>query len=256
MAIMLLFLTNNEATRSVTNRTSHIIVISLILLSRTSGALLGYLAGFLHSKVLETKKYRLIRVTILLIAIFLIIALFAAIPRNTIEPIDKALKKIEAAEKNVNRILSGNKIDYYAMIESAGEDNTSGVWRLNQWNSILTLFVHSSLDKIFFGYGIGATRIFFMADAHNDYLRILFETGLVGLILNMTIWIILYRRMPLKFRSIVIMIAVFCITENNYDNFPAMSLLVFYMIGAGGAVCDHKNGTGFAVVNRLQAKRV
>jgi hypothetical protein len=38
--------------------------------------------------------------------------------------------------------------------------------------------------------------------------------------------------MDIKYRWVVLMIAVFSFTENNYDHFPAMSLLAFYMIGS------------------------
>jgi hypothetical protein len=39
--------------------------------------------------------------------------------------------------------------------------------------------------------------------------------------------------MDKKYRWIVITIAVFCFTENNYDHFPAMSLMALFMISTG-----------------------
>ena len=249
-AMMLLFLTNNESPRFFAKRASHIVVITLILLSRTSGALLGYLAGFLHLKLFAKKNKRLIGIAFLIVATSLVVALFAAMPKGTVKPLETILDKIAIAEKNLDRVLSGKKIDFYAIIERKGEDVTSGLWRILQWHRILSLFVHSSLDKILFGYGIGTTDIVFMLKAHNDYLRVLLETGVIGLILNLTVWIVLYRRMALKYRWVVIMIAVFCITENNLDHFPAMSLLALYMIGAGGQDTVEKAGPGNAEVKQ------
>lgn len=233
-AMMLLMLTNTESPRPFIKGASHIIVIALLLLSRTGGALLGYLAGFVHLNILSHKKKRLTGIIILLVSVSLVFGLFVAMPEKTIKPVDSILDKFEIVEKNIDRVLSGKQIDFYSIIEKKGEDVTSGLWRIFQWHRILTIFVQSSPDKILFGYGIGTTDILFKLKAHNDYLRLLFETGLFGIVFNLAVWIILYRRMGSNYRWIAIMIAIFCITENNYDHFPAMSLLTLYMIGAGG----------------------
>ena len=248
-AMMLLLLTNHETPRSFIRWTSHIVVITLIFLSRTSGALLGYLAGFLYLNIFVKKKNRLISIVLLIVSLSLIVALFAAMPKGTVQPVDATLGKLEIANKNMDRVLSGKKIIFYDIIERQGADNTSGLWRLYQWHRILTLFVQSSADKILFGNGVGTTDLVFKLKAHNDYLRILFETGLIGLILNLSVWFILYRRMAIQYRWLVIMIAVFCFTENNYDHFPAMSLLVFYMIGAGGQSSVEKTEAGTSVIS-------
>jgi O-antigen ligase len=210
---------------------------------------LGYLAGFLYLNIFVKKKNRLISIVLLIVSLSLIVALFAAMPKGTVQPVDATLGKLEIANKNMDRVLSGKKIIFYDIIERQGADNTSGLWRLYQWHRILTLFVQSSADKILFGNGVGTTDLVFKLKAHNDYLRILFETGLIGLILNLSVWFILYRRMAIQYRWLVIMIAVFCFTENNYDHFPAMSLLVFYMIGAGGQSSVEKTEAGTSVIS-------
>lgn len=89
--------------------------------------------------------------------------------------------------------------------------------------------------------------------AHNDYLRFLFQTGLFGLLFNLLLWRMLYRRMEVKYRWVVVMIAVFCLSENNYDSFPAMSMLAFYMMGARRREADEMPLT---VPVRHQAKQV
>jgi len=232
-AMMLLLLTNSESSRSSAMRAGHFVVIALLFLSRTSGALIGYFVGFIHLNLYAKKRNLIQRSILLSVSISLVIVLFIALPNGRLEVIDTTKEKIAIVEKNYSRVLSGNQINFYSIVERQGVDNTSGLWRLYQWHRILTFFFCSSLDKIMFGYGIGTTDILFKQKPHNDYIRILFETGIIGLILNLIVWGVLYRRMAVEYRWIVIAIAVFCFTENNYDHFPAMSLLALYMISAG-----------------------
>ena len=195
---------------------------------------MGYIIGISHRFMFaKGKRYLFIKVIALLLSVSLCVIIFMAIPNNTIKPIDATFEKIDVTKQHLNQVLSKKKIDFYSIIEAKeGEDVTSGLWRIYQWNKIINYFYNSSADKILFGYGIGTTNIIFKAKSHNDYLRILFETGVIGFALNLAIWVILYLRMDLKYRWIVIMVAVFCVTENNYDHFPAMSLLLLYMMGA------------------------
>lgn len=232
-AMMLLLLTNSESSRSSAMRAGHFVVIALLFLSRTSGALIGYFVGFIHLNLYAKKRNLIQRSILLSVSISLVIVLFIALPNGRLEVIDTTKEKIAIVEKNYSRVLSGNQINFYSIVERQGVDNTSGLWRLYQWHRILTFFFCSSLDKIMFGYGIGTTDILFKQKPHNDYIRILFETGIIGLILNLIVWGVLYRRMVVEYRWIVIAIAVFCFTENNYDHFPAMSLLALYMISTG-----------------------
>jgi hypothetical protein len=234
-AIMLLFLTNIEKPRTLLRYFSYVVVIFLVLISKTSGALLGLIAGFSHHIFLSKPHNRFIHIMMLILTMAIAISLFFILPKGTISAVDTTLAKLEITAENLDRALSGKSIDFYDIIERKGSDLTSGLWRIYQWTKIMTLFFNSSIDKILFGYGIGTTDVLFKLKSHNDYIRILFETGIVGLIFNMTVWIILYRRMELKYRWVVIIFAVFCLTENNYDHFPAMSLLAFYMLSTARA---------------------
>jgi O-antigen ligase len=227
-------------------------VISLIIISRTSGALLGYLVGLIYSTFFTKKNKRLIGIVLLTVAASLAIGFLVSMPAGTLKSVDNTLEKIELAKENINRVLSERKIDFYAIIERKGADVTSGLWRLYQWHRIMALFVDSTFDKVLFGYGIGTTDVLFKLKAHNDYLRLLLETGLIGLCLNLIVWLTLYRRMASQYRWIVIMIAVYCITENNYDHFPAMSILVLYMIGAGSKDTVEQTGAKYAAMMPVQ----
>lgn len=234
-AMMLLFLTDERGKNSPLALINHAIVITLIYVSRTSGALIGYLTGTFHRFVFGGRgRHRAAKGIALLLVFTACTAVFLVIPENTFKPVDATLQKIDVTRRHLDRVMSEKKIDFYSIIEEKnGEDVTSGLWRIYQWNNIIRRLMNSPIEKILFGYGIGTTEVVFKAKSHNDYLRILFETGVIGFIFNITIWVTLYRRMDAVYRWIPVMVAVFCITENNYDHFPAMSMLVFYMIGSG-----------------------
>ena len=252
-AMMLLCLFDPEKARFASKVTTHIIVLGLIYVSKTSGALIGYLAGLSYAFALgERRHISLGKVLVLSAICAALIALYIAMPPNTVAVVDKTKKKIDIAREDFEKVLAGSRIDFNKHLERDREDLTSGAWRIFQWRRILITLRESSIDKQMFGYGIGTSVIDLQKKPHNDYLRILYETGIIGFILNLSIWIIIYRRMDVRYRWLPVMVAVFCITENNYDHFPAMSLLLLYMLGANkecGAFPSNKTFTGYGMVS-------
>jgi hypothetical protein len=235
-AMMLLLLTDTEAFRVFTQKAGLLLCLSFILLSQTSGALLGFFVGLVHLNIVSGVTKRLRSLVLLGTAIALLVTLICFLPQGLVRPVDATLEKFSVVKENLNRVISGEKIDYYNIIEKSGQDMTSGLWRLSQWQQILSLLFNSTAGYLLFGYGIGTTDVIFNLKAHNDYLRLLFETGFVGFFFNLMVWIILYHRMSVKYRWAALMFAVFCFTENNYDHFPAMSLLAFYMLSAKDSI--------------------
>jgi O-antigen ligase len=71
-------------------------------------------------------------------------------------------------------------------------DGNSFSWRIAQWSYLIKAWEHSPL----FGYGLGTTKILtpFHNGAHNDFVRALAETGLVGLFLFLILWAALFVR--------------------------------------------------------------
>ncbi|MEN6509148.1 MAG: O-antigen ligase family protein [Smithella sp.] len=232
-AMVLLFLVDDRRSRTLIRKINNVIVIILIYISRTSGAILGYACGLAHRYLfLKNSKFSFVRFLTLMLGLTLTTIIFLWLPQNTFKPIDVIIRKLAIAQEHSSKVFSNRQINYHEIIQKEKENVTSGLWRFYHWHKIMGDYLNSSFDKILFGHGIGTTDILFKMKAHNDYLRLLFEIGLIGLFFNIVTWVLLYRRMDLKYRWIVIMVAFFCITENNYDHFPAMSLLVFYMIGA------------------------
>jgi O-antigen ligase len=232
-AMLLLFLVDEKRSEKIYFSLHVALVLFLIYLSHTSGAILGFLVGMFYRFIYRQSKIPIMaRWTVIAACIGLTIIIFVSLPPNTLEAVDTTNAKVKLAVNNINRVLSGNKIDFYDMIQKNGHDVTSGVWRLYHWNRILHKVQNSSLDEVLFGHGIGTIESMYGIEAHNDYIRFIFQTGIIGFLLTLFIWAALYRRMEEQYRWIVVMIACYCISENNYDNFVAMSLLALCMIGA------------------------
>ncbi|MGA7953345.1 MAG: O-antigen ligase family protein [Gloeobacterales cyanobacterium] len=71
-------------------------------------------------------------------------------------------------------------------------DGNSFSWRIAQWSYLIKAWEHSPL----FGYGLGTTELLtpFHNGAHNDFIRALAETGLVGLFMFLVLWAALFFR--------------------------------------------------------------
>lgn len=71
-------------------------------------------------------------------------------------------------------------------------DNNSFSWRIAQWSYLIKAWEHSP----WLGYGLGTTNILtpFRNGAHNDFVRALAETGLVGLFMFLVFWSLLFVR--------------------------------------------------------------
>ncbi len=229
-ALLLFFLVDLKNSSIMTWVVTHVLVLLMIYVSQTSGAILGYVAGVAYYLINIKKQKMFVIISFLLLSLFVCVIVFN-FDHSPINPIASTLKKISVLKENYGKVMSGKSVDYYSSIIKQNGDYTSALWRFSHWTTILKFYFNSTFDKILFGYGIGSTDVFFGTKAHNDYLRLLFEGGIVSFLFNVLIWGLLYNQMKVHSRWIVVSIAVFSITENNYDHFLAMSLLVFYMVG-------------------------
>jgi O-antigen ligase len=75
--------------------------------------------------------------------------------------------------------LFNSNIDISRAILLSGSDYNSFNWRLAQWHYLLSAWQQSPI----FGYGLATSKYLsiFHLEAHNDYIRALAESGLVGL---------------------------------------------------------------------------
>lgn len=218
----------------------HAFVLGLILLSGTSGAFLGYAAGLaavlLHTR-LAKRAAGALGVAVLLGTVALA-ALRTADPATLQDQplIGPLWAKVSVVQQNIDDVLTDGDINFWEVGTASGNvENTSALWRLYHWREVLRDYRQSGVRSWLIGRGIGSSRVLLGNLPHNDYLRLLFEVGALGLLANLAVWVILYRRAAPMARGPAVMMAVYAFTENNFDNFLVMSLFVLFLVGADRA---------------------
>ncbi|MBC7883019.1 MAG: O-antigen ligase family protein [Anaerolineae bacterium] len=122
------------------------------------------------------------------IAVVLVIGSFAASPAGQ--------ERLESLRQTP--ILNG-QLDINNVVHLASVTNNSFVWRLAQWTYLLDAWKASPV----FGYGLETSSALspLHNGAHNDYVRALAETGIVGLGLYLGLWAAVLTRLMKLWRD-------------------------------------------------------
>ncbi len=151
------------------------VLMFTLLLTKTSGAFIILFLLAVYNFIL-TKKLSFNKKITIIGTLLLIFPLF-------IKYSDKLLSQIDTLQYlNKDFILPRVK-DYRA------GGYGSLVWRVIYWTKILFVFFEESLGTIFFGKGIDALTKgnmpykFMTKDPHNDFIKVFFEFGAIGLLL-------------------------------------------------------------------------
>ena len=88
------------------------------------------------------------------------------------------------------------------------------------------MYLDGSPVQQVFGFGIGSSPRLLTKLPHNEYLRWLFEQGIVGLMLFVFAWRRIIMSAPAGVRYIGLIVAIYSFSENNLDNFPFMALFI------------------------------
>jgi hypothetical protein len=133
-----------------------------------------------------------------------------------------------------------------AVALSFGHDVQSwGSGRIGVWQHRLGLIWDRDLLTFLFGGGLGADRIwtpqwwyFDDASAHNDFLHIVIESGLLGLVGTLVFLAGLYMRLAGSSKSIVIAMAISSFFSNAYFQSPLLAMNLFILM-AVASYCWH-----------------
>ena len=205
-----------------------------IIIFKTLGALLAGIVSLFV--VLFTKSLSINRLFILTGSLVLISAFFFYIFNYTelaiVERLKESIKGFEALF-SLSSMQAIVNISYGDMAALSGASDLSFLFRIKHWFSILTIFLEADLVHILFGHGNDSIRYLTTAElrAHNDYIRLLFEVGLlfIGVFIFFNIYIL--KKIGINIYTFPFMIVLmYFFTENLIDNFLAMSLL-YYMLG-------------------------
>lgn len=96
----------------------------------------------------------------------------------------------------IDRVASSTQAMTTVGIDTVYDLNTSVGWRLYFWDEILRRFV----DRPWLGFGSGSSVVLgeelfgIEASPHNGYLRVLYETGIVGFVTFLLVFVVMFRQ--------------------------------------------------------------
>lgn len=128
-------------------------------------------------------------------------------------------------------------LSYGQLVATLNTTDLSLAFRIKHWLNIYDIYAQGEYLNWFFGYGIGASEIKTTDHIvpHNDYLRYLFEAGVVTFIGFVGIMLTIVLRLGRRWETVPLLtIILYMISENLVDNYVAM--VIFYYT-AGVLTC-------------------
>lgn len=236
MAMGLLFLLDEERDNAIVRWCAYGLVGGLILLSGTAGAMLSFAAAFCYRSFAAGKGRQLLLVGLAVVCLAGLALTAATMFRNSPAlksgPVGKLVAKVDIARDNLSLVFSNKAVNFIAASHGYSEDSTSALWRIMHWKDTFQVYLQGGWQRILFGAGLGSSKPIMRILPHNDYLRFLFELGLFGLLATVIVWGAIFRQMLPTNRWLLVMIAIYGISENNFDNFLALTLIVFFSVSA------------------------
>ena len=129
----------------------------------------------------------------------------------------------------------------------------SFIFRLKHWVDLLTTFGAADAYHWLFGFGVGSSVR--MSDLrvlpHNDYLRYLFEFGIVTLVAFLALLALVFARLGRRWETVPLLaVTIYLFSENLINNYTAMA---FFFFSAGVLVervmHERQAGRGAAAAN-------
>ena len=232
----LLFLINEEKDSRAKKISIHAILVLFLLLSGTSGAILAYLGAMLFKYFILLKSARRYRNKWILVPIGISLVLLGCLLTTNLYmdvPIAKRIvTQLSLVRHELPLAASGYELDYGNLSSMYGTSDCSGIWRISHWRMCIDVIADANIVQLLCGYGIGASSLLLYKVPHNDYLRVMMEQGIIGLILYIVFFLTVFRRIDWRHRYCIVAIALYCFSENNMDNLLFMSIFAFFLASA------------------------
>lgn len=90
------------------------------------------------------------------------------------------------------KYLSNSAMTHFERLSNMQEDQGSG--RITIYKDVFAIMRHNTFNDWFVGRGFGSITISRHSNAHNDALQLLFEFGIIGLIMYVTMFIHIIKR--------------------------------------------------------------
>ncbi|HVW08120.1 MAG TPA: O-antigen ligase family protein [Bryobacteraceae bacterium] len=236
--LLLLFLTRRSDPRWI-QFAAPAAVVAVLAITRTSGSIIACGVGLsVHLWSFLPRRSRPFAAT-LLGMLGVVLAVFALFGGERLLPESRLTNQIAVMRADLSSVLEGDQISLYHEERTLGPGTASGVWRLEHWRRIALAWFGGTAAQQLAGFGIGSSPDFFGKLPHNEYLRVLFEQGIVGFSLFLFAWTRLIRTAPKGVRYCGLILAIYSFSENNLDNFPFMSLFILFL-SAGTTLTEHR----------------
>ena len=230
---LLLFLIDLSRDGLMLRVAAHAIVVAVLAFTGTSGAMIAYGIGLaIHLHALLPRPWRLLAYTFAVVG-GLAAVTFLAADGEKLLPETRLTNQISVMRAEFKNVVQGNDISYYEQEKVLGPGSSSAIWRLAHWRQTIAVYIDSTPAQQIFGIGLGSSARLLGKLPHNEYLRLLFEQGVMGLLLFLFAWQRIIMTAPPGVRYIGIIVAIYSFSENNLDNFPFMALFIFFLSARG-----------------------
>jgi hypothetical protein len=220
---LLLFLIDPARDGLILRVAAHAIVVVVLAFSGTSGAIVAYGIGLaVHLRALASKTWRMLAYTLVLAGGFA--AVFLALNGDRLLPETRFTNQLSVMRTDFQNVLQGGDVAYYQQERVLGPGSASGIWRMAHWRRTITTYLDGTPAQQLFGFGSGSSPRLLGKLPHNEYLRMLFEQGILGLALFLFAWCRIIMTAPASVRYVGLVVAIYSFSENNLDNFPFMAL--------------------------------
>lgn len=209
-------------------RTSIIILLAYILAGSTIGIVLALMAAITFVNVRSIKSFAFVSFTFIILILLVSYSDIAIFTR--IRAVIQTLSYADIRSINDIENLNLYELNQYA---NAGErsDNTSALWRIQQWLGLISAFLNKWYYTLLIGLGDNYTTYKTGLPPHNDFLKILCEYGMIVFIAYFKYIIrairILYNS---NYIYIVLTIVIFHFSENLIHTFPT-NFTFYFCIG-------------------------
>jgi hypothetical protein len=172
-----------------------------------------------------SRPWKLFVVALISVAATALVVIVAFVHESSL-PQTRLFKQLVVMRSELDTALSGAPIAYYEREQELGPGAASGAWRLAHWQKTLSGYADGSPAERILGFGTGSTPDRFGKLPHNEYLRLLFEQGIVGFVLFLVAWGGMMKSAPAEVKYCCVILAIYSFSENNLDNFPFISLFI------------------------------